>query len=177
MIINLDTGKTITRITIRMIWGVKNKESGYFAHFQTARHSGYINDTEIRYIDKTDPSNRTRRKNFWNFKTSRSLMTLTHTISGYFCIFNFYESLKYLGKMLIFLLFQLVYSATYIFCDGIGNSHIIFILLHLFTATHGIMKSLSVDILKWFLILSLNCLFLSFLFIYSNYLGHCSFSI
>ena len=41
-----------------------NKQA-FFAHFQTARHSGFINDTEIRFIDKTDPSDPTRREDFW----------------------------------------------------------------------------------------------------------------
>ena len=36
-----------------------------FAHFQTAGHSGFINDTEIRFIDKTDHSDPTRREDFW----------------------------------------------------------------------------------------------------------------
>ena len=36
-----------------------------FAHFQTSGHSGFINDTEIRFIDKTDPSDPTRREDFW----------------------------------------------------------------------------------------------------------------
>ena len=33
-----------------------HKQAGFFAHFQTAGHSGFINDTKIRFIDKTDPS-------------------------------------------------------------------------------------------------------------------------
>ena len=41
------------RIIIR---GEDHKQAGFFAHFQTAGHSGFINDTEIRFIDKTDPS-------------------------------------------------------------------------------------------------------------------------
>ena len=40
-----------------------NKQA-FFAHFQTARHSGFINDTEARFIDKTDPSDHTRREDF-----------------------------------------------------------------------------------------------------------------
>ena len=35
-----------------------------FAHFQTAGHSGFINDTEIRFIDKTDPSDPTTGEDF-----------------------------------------------------------------------------------------------------------------
>ena len=45
--------------------GEDHKQAGFFAHFQTAGHSGFINDTEIRFIDKTDPSDPTRREDFW----------------------------------------------------------------------------------------------------------------
>ena len=45
--------------------GEDHKQAGFFAHFQTAGHSGFINDTEIRFIDKTDPSESTRREDFW----------------------------------------------------------------------------------------------------------------
>ena len=38
------------RIIIR---GEDHKQAGFFAHFQTAGHSGFVNDTEIRFIDKT----------------------------------------------------------------------------------------------------------------------------
>ena len=31
--------------------GEDHKQAGFFAHFQTAGHSGFINDTEIRFID------------------------------------------------------------------------------------------------------------------------------
>ena len=41
--------------------GEDHKETGFFAHFQTAVHSGFTNDPEIRFIDKTDPSDPTRR--------------------------------------------------------------------------------------------------------------------
>ena len=37
----------------------------FFAHFQGADHSGFINDTEIRLIDKTDPSDPTKREDVW----------------------------------------------------------------------------------------------------------------
>ena len=45
--------------------GEDHKQAGFFAHFQTADHSGFINDTEIRFIDKTDPYDPTRREDFW----------------------------------------------------------------------------------------------------------------
>ena len=42
-----------------------HKQTGFFAHFQTAGHSGFISDTEIRFINKRDPSDTTRREDFW----------------------------------------------------------------------------------------------------------------
>ena len=44
--------------------GEDDKLSGFFALFQTAGHSGFINDTGIRFIDQTDPSDPTRREDF-----------------------------------------------------------------------------------------------------------------
>ena len=44
--------------------GEDHKQAALFAHFQTAGQSGFINDTEIRFIDKTDASNHTRREDF-----------------------------------------------------------------------------------------------------------------
>ena len=41
------------------------KQAGFFTHLQTAGHSGFINDTKIRFIDKTDPTEPTRRADFW----------------------------------------------------------------------------------------------------------------
>ena len=42
--------------------GEDHKQAGFFAHFQTAGHNGFINNTEIIFIDKTDS---TRREDFW----------------------------------------------------------------------------------------------------------------
>ena len=44
--------------------GEDNKQACFFAHFQAAGHSAFINDTEIRFIDKTDPSDPTRLEDF-----------------------------------------------------------------------------------------------------------------
>ena len=41
-----------------------HKQAGFFANFQTAGHSGFVNDTEIRYIDKTDSPDTNRREHF-----------------------------------------------------------------------------------------------------------------
>ena len=45
--------------------GEDHKQARFFAHFQTAGHSGFINDTEIRFIHKTDHSDPTRHEDFW----------------------------------------------------------------------------------------------------------------
>ena len=47
-----------------ILWNILWKWA-IFAHFQTGGHSGFINDTEIRFIDKTDPSDAIRREDFW----------------------------------------------------------------------------------------------------------------
>ena len=41
------------------------KQAGFFAHFQTAGYSGFVNDTEIRFIDKIDPSGPIRHEVVW----------------------------------------------------------------------------------------------------------------
>ena len=61
--INSDTGGRDNNW--KSLRGEDHKQAGFFAHFQTAGHSGFINDTEIRFIGKTDPSERYRREDFW----------------------------------------------------------------------------------------------------------------
>ena len=41
-----------------------NKQA-FFVHFQTAGHSRFINNTKIRFTNKEDPSDLTRREDFW----------------------------------------------------------------------------------------------------------------
>ena len=45
--------------------GEDHKQTGLFAHFQTADHSGLITDTAIRTIDMMNPSDPNRCENFW----------------------------------------------------------------------------------------------------------------
>ena len=59
---NSDYFKDNTR---KSLWGEDYKQAGFFAHFQTAGHSGFINDTVIRFTDKTDPLDPTRCEDFW----------------------------------------------------------------------------------------------------------------
>ena len=51
--------------------GKHHIQAGYFAQFQIADHNSFINDTEIRFIVKTDLSDPTRSEDFWTetFKT------------------------------------------------------------------------------------------------------------
>ena len=41
------------------------KQTGSFAHFQNAGYSDFINDTDIRFINKMDPSDCTRCGHFY----------------------------------------------------------------------------------------------------------------
>ena len=41
------------------------KKLNKYFNFQTAGHGGFINDTEVRFVDKTDLSDPTRRQDFW----------------------------------------------------------------------------------------------------------------
>ena len=59
--------------------GEDHKQAGFFAHFQRAGHSGFVYDTEIKFIDKTDPSDPTRI--LLKLTIPRDLMILTNTIS------------------------------------------------------------------------------------------------
>ena len=75
--------------------GEDHKQVGFFAHFQTTIHSGFINDTEIRFINKMDPSDSTRHKDFWillKLAIPRGLIIPIHAISYCFCIFTSYRS-------------------------------------------------------------------------------------
>ena len=41
------------------------KQAEFFAHFQSLDHNVFLEDTEFMFIDKTDPSDPTRREEFW----------------------------------------------------------------------------------------------------------------
>ena len=47
------------------------KQEGFFAHFQTAGYSDFINDSDIRFINEMDPSDCTKCEHFYidTFKT------------------------------------------------------------------------------------------------------------
>ena len=43
----------------------KHKQAEFFPHFESLDHNRFLEDTEIKFIDKTDPSGPTRREKFW----------------------------------------------------------------------------------------------------------------
>ena len=43
----------------------EHKRTGFFSYFQSLDHNGCQEDTEITFIDKTDPSDPTRCEEFW----------------------------------------------------------------------------------------------------------------
>ena len=45
--------------------GGEHKQAGFFAYFQSLDHNSFLEETEITFIDKTDPSNPTRHEEFW----------------------------------------------------------------------------------------------------------------
>ena len=64
---NSDTSGIIIKITIRKVSlsREEHKPASLFAHFLTAGHSGFIGDTEVRFIYyKTGPSDTTRHEEF-----------------------------------------------------------------------------------------------------------------
>ena len=61
-----DMNGTITRLIAGKVWGGhEHKQAGFFAHFQSLDHNGFLEDTEITFIDKLDPSDPTKLEEFW----------------------------------------------------------------------------------------------------------------
>ena len=48
--------------------GKDHNQKYFHEHFLSHDHNGLINDIEIIFIDKTDPSDPTRREKFWKTK-------------------------------------------------------------------------------------------------------------
>ena len=44
--------------------GDEHKQAGFFAHFQNLDHNGFLEDTEVTFTYKTDPSDSARREKF-----------------------------------------------------------------------------------------------------------------
>ena len=89
--------------------GENHKQAVFFANFQTAGHSGFANDTEIRFIDKMDSPDTNRREHVWidTFKTGylQGFNNIDHTISYFFV---FHKLPLHLRKMFIFVFFRIV---------------------------------------------------------------------
>ena len=84
-----------------------HKQAGLFTHFQTAGHSGFINDTEVRFIDKMDPSDPTRHEDFWIDTLKFHYLQGLHDIDPYhhcFCILTSYHRMY--GKCFCFCSFR-----------------------------------------------------------------------
>ena len=45
--------------------GDEHKQAGLFAHFQSLHNNCFLEETEITFIDKTDPSSQIRHEEFW----------------------------------------------------------------------------------------------------------------
>ena len=63
----------------------------FFYHIQSSDHNGFLKDTDITFLDKTDPSNASSREDFWirTLKTRYHLtLTQTHIVSECFRIFT-----------------------------------------------------------------------------------------
>ena len=60
-----DVDGTIIRIITGKVWGGnEHKQAGFFAHFQILDHNGFLEDSEITFTDKTDPSDLLDVRNF-----------------------------------------------------------------------------------------------------------------
>ena len=84
-----------------------HKQAGLFAHFQIGGHSGFINDTEVRFIDKMEPSDPTRHEDFWIDTLKFHYLQGLHNIDPYhhcFCILTSYH--RTYGKCFCFCFFR-----------------------------------------------------------------------
>ena len=71
--------------------GDGHKQAKFFYHIQSSDHNGFLKDTDITFLDKTDPSNASSREDFWirTLKTRYHLtLTQTHIVSECFRIFT-----------------------------------------------------------------------------------------
>ena len=59
--------------------GATLKQNYFHQHFLSEKHHGLLHDCEIRLIDKTDPSDPTRRELFWMRKL-KTLAPLSHNV-------------------------------------------------------------------------------------------------
>ena len=77
--------------------GDELKQAGFFAHFQGLEHNGLLEDTEITFTDPSDP---TRREEFWidTLKTPYPLGLNNVDAYHYRMFLHFRKSLMFLRK-------------------------------------------------------------------------------
>ena len=102
--------------------GEDHKQADFLPHFQRADHSGFINNTEIIFVDKTDPSDSTRGEDFWtNTLKTRYPQGLNNIDPYHWCIYGiclflffknffFYEIIIY--RLFLFPISPLVRQVT-----------------------------------------------------------------
>ena len=85
--------------------GDEHKQAGFFAHFQGLDHNGFLEDTEITFIDKTDPSDPTRREGSWIDTLKTRYPLGLNNIDAYHkrMLLHFRKSLMFLWKNFYFL--------------------------------------------------------------------------
>ena len=70
-----------------------------FSHFSQAGHDGFFNDVSITFTDKTDPSDPSRREDYWRqtlkqwFRAGLILKTVS---DGCFCVSFLYVNVSFL---------------------------------------------------------------------------------
>ena len=70
-----------------------------FSHFSLAGHDGFFNDVSITFIDKTDPSDPSRREDYWRQTLKqwfRSGLILKTVSDGCFCVSFLYGNVSFL---------------------------------------------------------------------------------
>ena len=61
-------------------------------HFLSEAHNGFINDAEIAFIGKTDPSDPTRKEKFWRNKLNTLApygLNVEKQLAGVYCFWQF----------------------------------------------------------------------------------------
>ena len=70
-----------------------------FSHFSLAGHDGFFNDVSITFIDKTDPSDPSRREDYWRQTLKqwfRSGLILKTVSDRCFCVSFLYGNVSFL---------------------------------------------------------------------------------
>ena len=71
-------GIIIKRTTRKVCGGMTTSKRSFFYHIQSSDHNGFLKDTDITFLDKTDPSNASSREDFW-IRTLKTRYHLTLT--------------------------------------------------------------------------------------------------